>query len=242
VLAIRAEPPEVPAGGTSQVTILAVEPSGAPIQVTWSRCRLPPRTGEAVNPGCVDRETAPYLEPLGTGMTIAAQMPALSAADLGQPDATNGVYLPLVARATSGTQSVTAVYRLRLAGAAPPNTNPTIASVVAVDGGGTATTLDEAAPLIVDAGDELTLEAILAPGSAESYMAFGGKSVTETLRTSWFTTAGELSVDRTSAEQPRTVLRLGEPLPSPGKIIDLFAVAHDERGGVGYTHRSLELR
>src|SRR5262249_14905430 len=114
VLAIRAEPPEVPAGATSQVTILAVDTDGRPIDVAWRRCLVAPRAGEAVNPACGRVETGADLQPLGSGMTIPVLMPAVAPGDLGQPDATNGVYLPVVARASVGTDSVTAVYRLRL--------------------------------------------------------------------------------------------------------------------------------
>ena len=94
----------------------------------------------------------------------------------------------------------------------------------------------------VHEGDELTLTSTFPPGSAETYTGFGGAALTETITTSWFCTAGDFSVDRTSATQPHTVLRLTDRLPAAGKIIDLWAVAHDERGGVGYTHRVLELQ
>jgi hypothetical protein len=49
-------------------------------------------------------------------------------------------------------------------------------------------------------------------------------------------------VAKTSDTQPTTVLKLQENLPNPGGNIDLFAVVHDGRGGVGYTHRVLELQ
>ena len=58
---------------------------------------------------------------------------------------------------------------------------------------------------------------------------------------SWFCTAGALSVEKTSASQPQTVLDLSKNPPIVGGNVDLFAVAHDERGGVGYTHVVLEL-
>jgi hypothetical protein len=149
------------------------------------------------------------------------------------------VYLPVVARAAAGADAVTAVYRLRLGGATPPNMNPAIASIGVVDASGMVKTLDEATPLVVRAGDELTLQSTNAPGSAEMYTAFGGKVLTETLTTAWFTTAGDLSHERTSDTQPQTVLSLTERLPEAGKTIEIYAVVHDERGGVGYIHRAL---
>ena len=84
--------------------------------VSWLRCRRAPRPGEAINPDCVDTAQADYLEPIGDGTTITTTMPATSRpAALGQPDASGGVYLTLVARVTVGGQSLVATYRLRLA-------------------------------------------------------------------------------------------------------------------------------
>jgi hypothetical protein len=180
--------------------------------------------------------------PIGKGLIITATMPAdIQPAQLGQPDATNGVYLPLVARATAGDAAVTAVYRLRLGDGMPPNTNPSVMSVDVLDAAGNPTPLDEATPLVVHAGDVLTLTATSPPGDAQMYTAVTGQTVTETLKYSWFCTAGTLDSDRTSATEPTNLLTLDERLPELGGNVDLFVVVHDERGGVGYTHRSLVL-
>jgi hypothetical protein len=242
VLAVQAEPPQVNPGEVSQLSVLAFDTNGLAVDATWSRCVLPPRSGEAVNPGCVSGDTSAALEPLGAGLTIAVTMPQVTAAELGQPDVTNGVYVPFVANVTDGSDTITAVYRLRLGDGAPPNTNPVIASVDVIETATGPTPLDAAAPLVVHSGDALTLTATLAPASVESYTGIGGKPMTETLTISWFCTAGDLSVDKTSDQQPQTVLTLDQRLPETGENIEIFAVAHDERGGVGYTHRSLVLR
>jgi hypothetical protein len=241
VLAARAEPPQVDPGATSQVTLLVVDTGGLPVQVAWSRCTVAPRMGEAVNPACVTSSGPPTLEALGAGTSISAVMPQVTAADLGQPDGTGGVYLPLLAHVSDGADAVTTVYRLRLGDGAPPNTNPDIASVDLVDASGATTPLDPAAPTPVHAGDALILGVTTAPGSAETYTGAGGATRTEKLTTSWFCTAGALSVEKTSDTQPHTTLTLSNNLPDHGETIDLFAVVHDERGGVGYTHRALAL-
>lgn len=241
VLAVVAEPPQVDPGGVSQISMLVVDTAGRPVDAAWSRCTVAPLSGEAVNPDCVTDPAA--LVSLGSGLAIAAEMPpAVTAAALGQPDATNGVYLPLVAQISDGEEAVTAVYRLRLGDGMPANMNPAIASIDLIDAAGGATPLDAAAPLIVHAGDKLTLAAPPVPGSAQTYVGVGGAAATERLNTSWFCTAGALSVARTSDSQPTTVLDLTENLPNAGEIVDLFAVVHDERGGVGYIHRVLELQ
>jgi hypothetical protein len=241
VLAGQGQPPEVAPGAVSQVSLLVVDTGGLPVDVSWSRCTLAPHTGEAVNPDCVKGGGPPALEPLGAGTSIAFTMPQVTAAELGAPDATNGVYVPLVAKVSDGASAVTAVYRLRLGGAAPPNMNPAIANIDVVDAAGAATPIDPATPLGVSAGQKITLSATLAPGSAETYTAINGMSKTEMITVSWFCTAGALSVEKTSASQPQTVLDLSKNPPIVGGNVDLFAVAHDERGGVGYTHVVLEL-
>jgi hypothetical protein len=241
VLAGQGQPPEVAPGAVSQVGLLIVDTGGLPVEVAWSRCTLAPHTGFAVNPDCVKGGGPPTLEPLGAGPSIAFTMPQVTAAELGAPDATDGVYVPLVAKVSDGASAITAVYRLRLAGAAPPNMNPTIASIDVIDASGAATPIDPATPLAVSAGQKLTLGATLAPGSAETYTAVNGMPKTETITVAWFSTAGALSVEKTGASQPHTVLDLSKNPPNAGGNVDLFAVAHDERGGVGYTHVVLEL-
>ena len=209
--------------------------------MSWLRCRRAPRPGDAVNPDCVDTAQADYLEPIGDGPTITTTMPAdVTAAALGQPDASGGVYLPLVARVTVSGQSLVATYRLRLATGTDLNHNPDLTGVLLVAADGTVTALDETSPPTVNAGDSLTLQAAIADGSVESYTPpLGGAPVPETLTTSWFSTAGRFSRERTDAAEPTTVLELRDTLPAPGAVIDLFAVTRDERGGVAYVHRAL---
>jgi hypothetical protein len=243
VLGVKADPPEVAAGATTSVEALAVDTDGASPAAAWSACLRPPLPGETVNPDCVTATSAPYLQPVGSGLTITATMPQLTAAALGEPDASGGVYLPLVAQVTApASASLSAVYRLRLLGTAPPNANPTIATVTLLHAGGAMTALDPAAPTTVSTGASLSLGVTFAPGSAETYTAADGRTTTETLTTSWFCTAGDFSVEKTSDTQPQTVLHLDQRLPPAGTPIDLWAVARDERGGTDFTHRVLQLQ
>ena len=75
--------------------------------------------------------------------------------------------------------------------------------------------------MAVSAGDALALSVALAPGSAETYVAADGSTTTELITTSWFATAGNLSVQKTSEMQPETVLHLDQRLPASGATIDL---------------------
>ena len=241
VLAIKADPPSVPAGGSTVVTALIAGTGGEAPSVSWVRCRRAPRPGEAINPDCVDTAQADYLEPIGDGTTITTTMPDdATAAALGQPDATGSVYLTLVARVTVAGQTLIATYRLRLQSNGDGNGNPVLTGLLVVDAAGVATPLEEAAPPTVHAGDRLTLQVAVADGSVETYSPpLGGAPVPEMLRTSWFSTAGKFSNERSEGPQASTVLELDALLPQPGNPIDLFAVIRDDRGGTDYVQRAL---
>ena len=242
VLGVKAEPPESAPGGSATVSALAVDTAGATPDATWSACFTPPRAGQAVNPDCVQPAAGADLQPVGQGLSITATMPAVTADVLGAPDITGGVYLPLVGDVRGASAAVAAVYRWRLAGAAPANTNPVLAAVYRRDGSGAMVPLDLAAATPVAAGDALSLGVTFADGSAQDYTRADGAPVTELLTTSWFCTAGTLSFEKTSAVQPETVLHLDQRLPPAGSTIDLWAVARDERGGTDFAHRVLLLQ
>lgn len=249
VLAIVATPPEVAPGASASVTVNAVDTTaaaGAAPSVSWSRCTLAPLQGQAINPDC--DTLAGALVPLGDGATITVTMldPTAAGSGVGAPDSTGGVYLPLFARLTSGGQELTASYRLRVGQAgAPANANPTVDAVVVMNADGTTAVLDEAVPLPVSAGQHLSLGVTVPAGAAETFTVdrgAGPEMVTETLVTSWFSTAGELDHQRTSAAQPFTELNLERRLPATPARIDVYAVTRDERGGTDLQHRVLELR
>jgi hypothetical protein len=242
VLGIQAEPPQIGPGASTTVTALVVDTDGGAPAASWNQCLLPPLPGQTVNTACVDGSAGAELQPIGAGLAIAFMMPQVTAASLGAPDATGGIYLPLVAAVDAAPQSLTAVYRLRLADAGPANTNPTIAGVFSVDASGATSPLDPGAPTPVPSGGAVSLTVTFAPDSAQSYTAADGKVTTETLTTSWFCTAGDLSFEKTSATQPVTVLHLDQRLPPAGAQIDLYAVARDERGGTDFAHRTLLLQ
>ena len=241
VLAIKAQPPSVAAGETTTVTVLIVGTGAETPAVSWVRCRRAPRPGDAINPDCFDPAHADLLEPIGEGPTITTEMPAdVTTEALGQPDASGGVYLPLIARVTVAGQSLLGSYRLRLSTPGDVNRNPGLTGVLSVNADGSGTAIEEASPPVVKAGDQLTLQPELADGSAETYpAALGDGTATEILLSSWFSTAGRFSQERTDATQPRTVLELSDPLPAPGDLIDLYAVTRDDRGGTEYVHRRL---
>ena len=246
VLAIKAEPPEIGLGESSSVTAWVVGTNGQTPTVSWSRCRRAPLPGQAMNPDCLANPQAAYVEPIGEGVTVTATMPAdITAAALGLPDASGGVYLPLIARVTAGADQLIASYRLRLAQpGVPPNNNPVITAVSVVDSSGS-TPLDEAVPRVVHAGDTVTVGATFSSDSNESYLSpLGGQAggpVAEVLTTAWFSSGGAVTTSP-AAGDPTMNLRFDQLLPAPGTVIDLFVVARDERGGTDTAHRTFQLQ
>lgn len=242
VLGVKADPPEAAPGGSATISALAVDTAGAAPDATWNACFTAPMVGEAVNPDCVQPAAGATLQPIGQGLSITATMPQVSADSLGAPDVTGGVYVPLIGDVRDPAGAVAAVYRWRLAGSTPANTNPVLATVYRRDASGQTVALDPATPTPVAAGDAISLGATFAAGSAQDYTRADGAAVTEILTTSWFCTAGALSFEKTSALQPETVLHLDQRLPPAGSSIDLWAVARDERGGTDFAHRVLLLQ
>jgi hypothetical protein len=268
VLAIKAEPPEVTAPDEPfTVTALAIDAQAPAISVAWSECLAGPVTGQPINVACVTDGGADALRPLGEGPSIQATLGTIGSRALGRADATGGVYVPLIAALAAGGQTLTAAYLLRIGRGAVPNRNPVLSGVYRVtdpvDGGaapadagpGDLAALDEAVPLVVHAGDQITLRATFQPGSVEVYPVYAGdprttapRSVTETLSVSWFATAGTFASAASGADVPDTVFHLDQVrngptvhVPPSGSTIDLWVVGRDERGGADYLHRTLLL-
>src|ERR1700687_5032566 len=197
VLAIKAEPPEVPPGQITSLTALAIDTTGRSIEIAWAACTLLPPPGTVqLNPDCINADAAPYLLALGDGLRLSAGVPIVNPPDFGPPDARGGLSLPVRARALAGADRLDSIYPLRLATGLPPNHNPTLTAVLRVPAMGDPIPLDEASPLEVHAGQEITLRAFFSSDSAEMYQPVGaGQSgtLTEILRVSWFTTGGSLS-------------------------------------------------
>lgn len=228
VLAVVAEPPEVPPGGRAALRALVVDPAGGgrPVTFDWAMCTLAPSGYATVNDRCVTEASGPFLIPLGDGATAGATMPAVRLADLGLPDASDGFYVPVRLLVRAGDETVTAIYRLRYGIGTPANHNPSLADFVAEDQG----------------GGSYALGARLDAGAAEDYQVYdfdAQAAVTrrEQLRFSWFTTAGFVSDEHTGADAPRTQLTV-----AAGGPVDVWVVVRDERGGSDYRHLALAPR
>src|SRR6185312_7258596 len=111
LLAVVAEPAEAAPGDAVMLTATAFDSRARGVDVSWSACTLP--SNGVANPGCTDG-TGNGLVALGSGAVIDFVVPAIDAAALGPPDATLGVYLPIVVHVRAGDDVVDAVYRLRV--------------------------------------------------------------------------------------------------------------------------------
>ncbi|HEX6837832.1 MAG TPA: hypothetical protein VF334_14730 [Polyangia bacterium] len=248
ILGVQADPPEALPGDTVTLTAWAVDPRGGPIDVSWSECLLP--SNGTANPGCTDG-TGNGLVGLGSGLTISMVVPELDLATLGPPDASYGVYLPIVLHARAPPDDVAdVVYRLRVrevvapgCTTAPPygengclpNQNPTFATIDPLG--------PEGAPINTNQGTVWALVARYTPDSDEEYKVPSkmDPTVPERLVTQWFATGG------TFPDQPvgGTAVQKFTADRAPtygGANIDLWIVGHDERGGTALAHRTFVLQ
>ena len=260
LLAVTADPAEVAPGAGTTLTATAANPGGATPAITWDACLLPPppATGQSVNQDCIALPAGDAsLVPFGQGASVAATMPMISPSRVGLPDQTNGIYLPVRLRLDADGKSLVAFYSLRIflgsISPNPPNQNPMLTGIFTVPsadaGAAEATPLDESAPLEVHQNDQLSLRALVTPESQEPYLVYDGdprttppRSVTETVRISWYTTAGRYTNEVTGVAKPDTTLILDKHLPPSDTAIDLWVVARDERGGSEVVHRTLLFR
>ena len=245
VLGVKAEPPEVAPGGTTLFTVLAVDTTGSPVEVSWLACTEPELVGTGpVNPACFGASPEPYLVPLGSGLSFTATVPVVTPSTFGPPDASGGLYLPVVLHATSASGVVDAEYGLRLSQGEPANANPQLTGVFVVPSTGNPVPVDEGTPLVVHAGDAITLQAQFSATSAETYVGAPGQPavLTEILSASWFATGGSFSEAVTGLPLPNTVWSANQDLPAAGSTIDLWVVGRDNRGGTDFLHRTLLLQ
>ena len=243
VLGVEAQPPEAKPGDTVMLTAWAVDPKSAAVDVSWSACLLP--SNGVANPGCTDG-TGNGLVGLGSGLVLSAVVPDVDAATVGAPDATDGVYLPIVVHASApGEDPIDAVYRLRvrLAARVPPgctldppwplgcqpNQNPVLTGIDPLT--------DSDAPIPTHKGAVWALLATYTQDSSEEYEIPNSPNpdVFERLTTQWFATAGsfpDAPVGGTGVQK----LTIDRALPPAGGTIDLWVVGHDERGGTAMLH------
>jgi hypothetical protein len=264
VLAVRLDPPEAAPGETVTTSLLVVSPDGpvAAPEARWAFCATPKLLTEngSVSAACLGNGVAPIGEARGG---LSAPLPANGCFDFGpetksaevrprDADVTGGYYLPLRARVNGGDGGELTAFgfaRLvcNLAGAPADaaarfkaeyrrNANPQLLPVEArLDGGG-AVALDA-----IPRGARVVLRAAWRPEDAETYVLFDVQAqavVTrrESLRVSWFTTAGSYERDRSGRTEVEveTFTENTWTAPDEAHTSHLSFVLRDSRGGMAF--------
>jgi len=274
VLAVRIEPPEARPGEPVTATLLVASPAGPVENpgASWAFCATPKLLTEngSVSAACLAAGIVPIGDAPGG---VSAVLPATGCFDFGpetqsadvrprDADVTGGYFLPIRARvaATPEGEPLTAFGFARLVCILPnapadvasafralykSNRNPSLRPVEArlegTDG-----------PLALDAvprGAHVVFRAGWNAEDAETFAVFDVASQTivtrrESLRVSWFTTAGSFDRDRTgrTGEEPETFAENTWTAPADARPAQLWVVLRDARGGVAFTTLAVTTR
>ncbi len=274
VLAVRIDPPEAKPGELVTATLLVASPGGtiASPPASWAFCATPKLLTEngSVSAACLGAGVSPIGEAPGG---VSAVLPLTGCFDFGpetqsadvrprDADVTGGFFLPLRARvaAVAGAEPLTAFGFARLGCNLPnapadavvafrarytSNVNPALRPIEAhLEGNAAPLALDQ-----VPRGAHVVFRASWNPEDAETFALFDVASAAvvtrrESLRVSWFTTAGSFDRDRTgrAAEEAETFTDNTWAAPDDARVTQLWIVLRDARGGVAFTTSALTTR
>ena len=273
VIAVRIDPPEGKPGETVTTSLLVVS-KGGPIDAppaSWAFCATPKLLTEngAVSAACLANGVVPIGDARG-GVTAVLPMsacfdfgPETQSAEVRPRDAdvTGGFFLPIRARiAGDGAESPVAFGFARLVcnlANAPAdlaaqfraryqrNRNPTLLPIdLHLDGAATPAALDA-----IPRGARVVFRASWRPEDAEAYAVFDVQSqviVTrrESMRVSWFTTAGSYAQDRSGRNEgePESFTENTWTAPDEPRVSHLSFVLRDARGGMDFTTLAVTTR
>jgi hypothetical protein len=273
VIAVRIDPPEAKPGETVTTSLLVVSPTGpldAP-PASWAFCATPKLLTEngAVSAACLANGVVPIGDARGG---VSATLPMSGCFDFGpevqsaevrprDPDVTGGFFLPIRARiAGDGGDAPIAFGFARLVcnlANAPGeiaaqfraqykrNVNPALLPVEARLEGATEPVALDAIPR----GARVILRASWSPGDAESYALFDVLNQViltrrESLRVSWFATAGSYAQDRSgrNEDEPETFTENTWTAPNEARVSHLSLVLRDARGGMDFASVAVTTR
>jgi hypothetical protein len=264
ILAVRGDPPEARPGEEVRYAMLVASPSGpVPSAVaSWAHCATPKSLLEngAASRACL----ADGVRPFGVGKGVTAAIPADACSLFGSevasaeqrprdPDVSGGFYQP-VRVMVEGAAPAFGLQRVRCSYASingdianayaqgyVPNRNPDLEPLEAsIEGRSIAlTSLPPGARVVLRLGWAET----------ETYLLYdpNARALTtrrETMRASWFATAGSFTADRTgrAAEEPERWTENTWSAPDTIGTVHLFTVLRDDRGGVAFAAHELAVR
>lgn len=223
VLGVKAEPAEAAPGASVDLAALVVDPIGGAdraTQIAWGVCTPDPTLGQAscTQPG--------RTVPLGFGSAANLTVASDALDGLTPEQALLGIDLFVVVAASApavdgvdGEDAETAFKRVRVSTDPSPNTNPRLSWF------NPATAPED--------GEQTLLQAAVTEESVETYEGpFGPEP--ETIRFSWYTTAGALDRGVTLAEPYAG--ELGWEAKTPAT---LYVVTRDGRGGIDWAIRQV---
>ena len=264
ILAVRGEPPEAKLGEvvTYQVLVASPDPNAKDGPVAWAFCATPKTLNEnnVVSTECLGEGVHPFAAP--PAYEVTEPMPGDGCALFGpetppgnfrprDPDQTGGYFQPVRVRTKSATAFGLERLVCNLANAPvdiaqefksryTTNKNPHLAVLVATVNGAPRTLAQ------LPAGERVDFQASWAPEDPEAYVAFdiATQSVAarrESLRVSWFATAGAFDADRTGRgeTEPETSTVNGWRAPDESAKVILWMVLRDSRGGVDFARYEL---
>jgi len=257
MLAVASEPPEVMPGQAATLSALVAAPTGPLVAMpTWALCAAPkpPTEDNAVADGCL----ADAVIQLGTSPIVTAPIPADACRTFGpdvadpgfrprDADATGGYYQPIRAemrnldpafgftRITCNLANAPGDVAQQYKTTYVANANPTLLPL-ALDG--VVLPTDGITPAFVTADHDVTLVASWPAEASESFLYYDPDSqrlITrhETIKVSWFATAGALDVDASAVDETSTATSVTTNwhTPTAGPAW-LWLVLRDSRGGV----------
>jgi len=238
VLALLADPLEAGPGDDVAVEAVVYEDANDPVvSEAWSFCPL--TTGAAGGFRCV----LPACEtPLGEARTATANPferaeACLVAAGGALPDGTAAVPAQVEAVfryrvTTAAGRTREAVLRLPLWSTPPAERNaPPVLNGITV--GGAPASRDGVTGTLAAAGGSIEIAVDVDPASLQTYVDGAGRTLTESVVVSFFTTAGRFSEERGSAPRAVTALE-AEELPASATEAEVWVVARDLRGGQAF--------
>jgi len=264
VIAVRIEPAEAKPGEPVTASVLVASPNGPVVAppTAFALCASPKPLTEngSIAAACQGDGVVQLAEGPGE---IRAILPADACTTFGpetasaelrprDPDVTGGFFQPIRARVAANDGALLTAFGFaritcNLGGAAAevvarfraeyrPNVSPRLLPVEARVAGELAS-LDAVPP-----GSRVVLRASWTAADAESYVAYDPSTSQlavrrESMRVSWFTTAGGFASDRTgrSEEETETFSDNEWTAPSEARTTHLWVVLRDARGGTATT-------
>jgi len=252
VLAVRGEPPEARPGEAVRYTVFVASPGGLAetARARWAYCATPKSLLEngVASAACLREGVVPIASPDEAPIPAEACArfgPEVTSAELRprDPDASGGFFQPV--RVDVGGQIAFGLQRIRCSYAAinadvasafgrdyVPNRNPELLPV----------TVGDTPP-----GGRVVIRA--AWKETESYLLYDSATralVTrrETMRVSWYATAGAFASDRTgrAADERDTWTENTWTAPDVPGTSHVFVVLRDDRGGVAFTSVAVTVR